>query len=81
MSESYMARLGARLVDNGYPVLPIMPGTKKPGQFKRGAWRDYPGWTRHGTRPTSEHELIVWSGWPDAGIGRHRDRRGHRYPG
>jgi hypothetical protein len=43
MSESYMARLGARLIDNGYPVLPIMPGTKKPGQFKRGAWRDYPG--------------------------------------
>ena len=69
MSESYMARLGARLVDNGYPVLPIMPGTKKPGQFKRGAWRDYPGWTKHGARPTSEHELIVWSGWPDAGIG------------
>jgi hypothetical protein len=69
MSESYMARLGARLVDNGYPVLPIMPGTKKPGQFKRGAWRDYPGWTKHGARPTSEHELIVWSRWPDAGIG------------
>ena len=69
MSESYMARLGARLVDNGYPVLPIMPGTKKPGQFKGGAWRDYPGWTKHGTRPTSEHELAIWNGWPDAGIG------------
>jgi hypothetical protein len=69
MSESYMARLGARLVDNGYPVLPIMPGTKKPGQFRGGAWRDYPGWTKHGTRPTSEHELAVWSAWPDAGIG------------
>jgi hypothetical protein len=69
MSKSYMARLGARLVDNGYPVLPIMPGTKKPGQFKGGAWGDYPGWTRHGTRPTSEHELAVWNGWPDAGIG------------
>jgi hypothetical protein len=69
MTDSYMARFGARLVDNGYPVLPIMPGTKKPGQFKRGAWRDYPGWIKHGTRPTSEHELIVWSGWPDAGIG------------
>jgi Primase C terminal 2 (PriCT-2)/Bifunctional DNA primase/polymerase, N-terminal/Protein of unknown function (DUF3987) len=69
MSESYMARLGARLVDNGYPVLPIMPGTKKPGQFKGGAWRDYFGWTKHGARPTSEHELAVWNGWPDAGIG------------
>jgi hypothetical protein len=69
MSESYMARLGARLVDNGYPVLPIMPGTKKPGQFKGGAWRDYRGWTKHGARPTSEHELAVWNGWPDAGVG------------
>jgi hypothetical protein len=69
MSESYMARLGARLIDNGYPVLPIMPGTKKPGQYKGGAWRDYRGWTKHGNRPTSEHELIIWRGWPDAGIG------------
>jgi hypothetical protein len=69
MSQSYMARLGARLVDNGYPVLPIMPGTKRPGQFKGGAWRDYPGWTKHGTRPTSQHELVIWRGWPDAGIG------------
>jgi Primase C terminal 2 (PriCT-2)/Bifunctional DNA primase/polymerase, N-terminal/Protein of unknown function (DUF3987) len=69
MSESYMARLGGRLVDNGYPVLPIMPGTKKPGQFKGGVWHDYRGWTKHGTRPTSEHELAVWNGWPDAGIG------------
>ena len=68
-NNSYMARLGARLVDNGYPVLPIMPGTKKPGLFKRGAWRDYPGWTKHGARPTTEHELVVWSAWPDAGIG------------
>jgi hypothetical protein len=69
MSGSYMARLGGRLVDNGYPVLPIMPGTKKPGQFKGGVWHDYRGWTKHGTRPTSEHELAVWNGWPDAGIG------------
>jgi len=67
--QSYMARLGARVVDNGYPVLPIMPGTKKPGQFKGGAWRDYRGWTRHGNRPTSEHELAVWAQWSGAGIG------------
>jgi hypothetical protein len=39
---SNMARFGARLVTNGYAILPIGPGTKKPGQFKRGAWADYP---------------------------------------
>ena len=38
---SWMARFGARLVTNGYAILPIGPGTKKPGRFLRGAWVDY----------------------------------------
>jgi hypothetical protein len=46
-----------------------MPGTKKPGLYRGGAWRDYPGWPKHGGRPTTGHELEVWSEWPDAGIG------------
>src|SRR5512134_389993 len=66
---SFMADLGARLVDNGYAVIPIMPGTKKPGRLVSGAWRDYPGWTKHCLRPTTEHELAIWSQWPEAGIG------------
>ena len=66
---SYMAKLGARLVDHGYAVLPIMPGTKKPGRYMAGMWRDYPGWNRHSVRPTTDHELAIWSDWPDAGIG------------
>ena len=66
---SFMADLGARLVDNGYAVIPIMPGTKKPGRFVGGAWRDYPGWTKHCRRATTENEIAVWSQWPDAGIG------------
>ena len=41
-ASSFMAQLGARLVDAGFPILPIQPGTKKPGVFRRGAWRDYP---------------------------------------
>ncbi len=68
-AASFMTRLGARLVDNGYAVIPIMPGTKKPGRYHRGAWCDYPGWTRHCVRPTTENEIAVWSQWPDAGIG------------
>jgi hypothetical protein len=36
----------ARLVERGYSVLPIMPGTKKPGlPFGDGKWMDFPGWT------------------------------------
>jgi hypothetical protein len=64
-----MARFGARLVTNGYAILPIGPGTKKPGQFKRGAWADYPEWNRHAERPTTEVEIATWSAWPDCGIG------------
>jgi hypothetical protein len=66
---SFMDDLGARLVDNGYAVIPIMPGTKKPGRFVGGAWRDYPGWTKHCLRLTTENEIAIWSQWPDAGIG------------
>ena len=66
---SFMARFGQALVANGYPVLPIMPGAKKPGRWSGGRWRDYPDWTRHASRATTEHELAIWSGWPDAGVG------------
>ena len=66
---SWMARFGARLVTNGYAILPIGPGTKKPGQFKRGAWTDYPEWNRHTERATTDVEVSTWSSWPDCGIG------------
>ena len=68
-NTSYMARFGARLVTNGYGILPIGPGTKKPGQFKRGAWADYPEWNRHTERPTTEVEVTTWATWPECGIG------------
>lgn len=66
---SWMARVGARLVTNGYAILPIAPGTKKPGKFTRAEWRDYPQWDRHATRATTEFEVATWSTWPDCGVG------------
>jgi hypothetical protein len=66
---SFMARFGARLVTNGYAILPIAPGTKKPGRYKRGAWADYPEWNRHAERGTTEVEVATWSAWPDCGVG------------
>ncbi|QKS31383.1 MAG: bifunctional DNA primase/polymerase [Candidatus Accumulibacter similis] len=68
-ASSFMAQLGAKLVDAGFPILPIQPGSKKPGVFRRGAWRDYPDWSRHGRRETTDHEVDVWGNWPEAGIG------------
>lgn len=64
-----MARHGSRLLANGYTILPIAPGGKKPGRYQRGVWVDYPEWNRHAERPTTEVEVATWSGWPDCGIG------------
>ena len=66
-TSSFMARFGARLVANGYAIIPIQPGTKKPGCHRGGGWRDYPAWTRHAARATTDLELQLWSAWPDAG--------------
>jgi hypothetical protein len=66
---NFMARFGTRLVANGYSVIPIQPGTKKPGCHRDGQWRDYPGWTRHASRATTDLELQEWGRWPETGVG------------
>ena len=67
--NNYMAQLGATLVDRGYAILPIQPSTKKPGMFRLGTWQDYPKWSRHCERDTTENEVDIWGDWPEAGIG------------
>ena len=68
-ASSYMAQLGAKLVDAGFPILPIQPNTKKPGIFRRGQWQDYPKWSRHCERDTTDNEVDIWGDWPESGIG------------
>ena len=41
-APGFMDRFGARLIANGYPIIPIQPGSKKPGCHRGGGWRDYP---------------------------------------
>lgn len=66
-----MARFGARVVDNGYSILPIKPRDKAPGRWDglRKEWTDLSKWSRYCTRPPTERELDSWEQWPDAGIG------------
>ena len=68
-NDNYMAKLGAMLVDRDYPILPLQPGTKKPGRYRLGEWHDYPEWSRHCDRATTAHEVDLWADWPEAGIG------------
>jgi hypothetical protein len=66
---SFMAEYGERLIDNGYAVIPIMPGSKVPGRFRNGEWGPYPDWARHCDRPTKPFEVDIWRRWPDCGVG------------
>ncbi|WP_137179192.1 bifunctional DNA primase/polymerase [Roseomonas sp. AR75] len=66
---SFMASHGGRLADNGYAVIPIMPGSKVPGRFTASRWVPYPDWTRHADRPTKPFEIDIWQQWPDCGVG------------
>ena len=68
-TNNFMAQLGASLVDHGFPILPIQPRTKKPGMYRNQAWHDYPQWSRHCERDTTENEVSLWGDWPEAGIG------------
>ena len=67
--HSFMSRYGDKLVANGYAILPLQPGAKKPGRYIRGKWIDYADWTRHAARGTTEYEVALWEQWPDAGVG------------
>lgn len=68
--ESTFAAFAWKLVERGISVVPIAPGTKKPGAYFAGSgWRGMPDWTKYAERMPTEIELEIWSQWPDAGIG------------
>jgi hypothetical protein len=41
---SFMSDFGARYIDNGYHILPIMPGSKAPGLYRINHYEGYTGW-------------------------------------
>jgi len=63
--QNYFQLHGERLADNGYSVIPIKPGTKKPGQWTGTKWVDMSGWSK----PANEYDIGVWKNWPSAGVG------------
>ena len=65
----FMRDQGLRLIDNGWPIIPIAPGTKRPGAYIKKRWVAYSDWSRHCDRPTSAMEAGIWAGWPGCGVG------------
>lgn len=66
MSENYMEQYGAKLVDAGYRIIPIMPGTKRPGRFDGNTWGELARWTEVNAQ---QIHVDLWSKWTGAGIG------------
>jgi hypothetical protein len=58
-----------RLIERGYTVVPIIPGTKKPGFLCNGQWIGLMAWTtRFNGHASLQEERTRW-GLGDAGIG------------
>lgn len=69
-SPNYMRLYGERLIDNGYSIVPIMPGTKKPGVWGAGSgWSNMHGWQAFATNPATPGMLKTWSQWEGCGVG------------
>lgn len=68
--KSVFAEHAWKFIERGISVIPIAPGTKRPGQWSpdRG-WEGMSDWTRFAKRMPTELELEIWETWPDAGIG------------
>lgn len=63
-------RVAYRYLERGYSVIPIAPGTKRPGQYSEvDGWRGMSDWQRFNQRLPTELETEVWYTWPGAGIG------------
>lgn len=68
--KSVFAEYAWRFIERGISVVPIAPGTKKPGQWSQEhGWRGMGDWTRFSKRLPTELELEHWEKWPDAGVG------------
>ena len=50
-----------RLLERGYSIIPIIPGTKKPGFFQHGVWVGLEAWTkRFDGRASLNRERKQW---------------------
>jgi hypothetical protein len=62
MSGGAYAAVGAKLVERGYAAIPIMPGTKRPGERRRGEWVGMFKWREEYTRRLpSRFEIQIWA--------------------
>lgn len=66
---SNFAKVAANYVENGFSVVPIQPGEKRPGWYTQERWYPMAKWNEYFKRLPSQEEMEEWLDWPDAGIG------------
>lgn len=70
ITKSPYARRAYFYSEMGYSVIPIAPGTKRPGTWSQAkGWEGMFDWERFGSRLPSEIEISHWENWPEAGMG------------
>lgn len=67
-NSSPYSRAATNLIEQGYSAIPVLPGSKRPGQFSYGEWYGETQWQRFCDRLPTEYEVPIWSKWPDAGV-------------
>lgn len=61
-----MHKFGAKLKDGGYRVIPIMPGTKRPGRWDGSKWGELSRWNDIDAQLV---HIDIWSNWTGCGVG------------
>ena len=69
LPASPFASTWAKLVANGYSVLPISPMSKAPSEYVRGRWHPMSNWQQFRSTPASDMTCKLWSTWPQGNIG------------
>jgi hypothetical protein len=54
------ACVGAKLIDNGFSAIPLLPGTKRPADLR---------WSQYCDNLPEDHKADAWSRMPNAGVG------------
>ena len=56
------------LLANGYSIIPIIPGEKRPGTYAGSTWYGMKDWTRFCDKVVTKFELDLWKQWPEPSI-------------